>query len=474
MTEETISAREKEVIELLLQGKSNKQIALALRVANRTVEFHLSNIYAKLGVTSRTEAVLKLSETGLRESTGEAGSGNMRESTVEKNDKAADNGSYAANDGSKSFSLRSMPMKNLLYVIGTLVLTTALIVTVTLFATPGGRSDIVPDAQPSQTADQGAGSDPTGEPVTQTPGLAITPEANSTAIMSTEDVAQFVSETIPDWTNIPAGTSFTKTWTFRNAGTTTWTTGYFLKLTSASYPLGQTLNLPDKISLTKSIKPGETVDVSVNLQAPATDGTYSFHWQMQTPAGQIVSGDGYDIWATFTVGDVAMNNSYSQGNISLELVSVEKDAAYTNVHICAQYPDTQDWNPSGVTLTAGSVQASIESYSLDNAKSPSTAGSTYRCFTLGFPVGTGQYGETPVSVTISSYRVLASTHLEANCTRTKQQLANLYPGLDFTCGPAGFYYTSVVLPGHLSSSQADKIIMDALEQAVYGPWTLTE
>ncbi|MBE3040245.1 MAG: response regulator transcription factor, partial [Chloroflexi bacterium] len=105
MTEEAFSTREKDVIELLLQGKSNKQIALALHVANRTVEFHLSNIYAKLGVTSRTEAVLKLSETGLRESTGEAGSGNMRESTVEKNDKAADNGSYAANDGSKSFSL---------------------------------------------------------------------------------------------------------------------------------------------------------------------------------------------------------------------------------------------------------------------------------------------------------------------------------------------------------------------------------
>jgi DNA-binding CsgD family transcriptional regulator len=462
MTEETFSAREKEVIELLLQGKSNKQIALALHVANRTVEFHLSNIYAKLNVASRTEAVLKLSETGLRESTGVIDPGNVRESAVEKNDKAVDN-------DSKSFSLRSILMKNLLYIIGTVLLTTTLIVLVAVFGIPGRKADVTPPV-------------PTGTEVvvpviligsvTQTP--TIEPSTVTTLVLSSNDVAQFISETYPDWTNTPAGTSFTKTWTFRNAGTITWTTGYFLKLTTASYPLGQTLNVPDKISLTKSVKPGETVDVSVNLQAPATDGMYSFHWQMQTPAGQIVSGDGYDIWVTFTVGDVAMYNSYSQGIISLELVSVEKDTAFTNIHICAQYPDTQDWNPNGVTLTAGSVQAPIESYSLDNAKSPSTAGSTYRCFTLGFPVGTGQYGEAPVSVAISSYRVPAETNLEANCARTKQQLANLYPGLDFTCGPAGYFYTKAVLPGNLSSSPAEKIIMDALEQAIYGPWTLTE
>lgn len=48
------SAREQQVIDLLLLGKSNKQIALALGVSVRAVEFHLSNIYSKLEVTSRT------------------------------------------------------------------------------------------------------------------------------------------------------------------------------------------------------------------------------------------------------------------------------------------------------------------------------------------------------------------------------------------------------------------------------------
>ena len=58
------SEREKEVIELLLQGNSNKQIALALAIAESTVESHLTRIYAKLGVGSRVEAILRLNERG--------------------------------------------------------------------------------------------------------------------------------------------------------------------------------------------------------------------------------------------------------------------------------------------------------------------------------------------------------------------------------------------------------------------------
>ncbi len=69
-----LSDREKEVAEQLMEGKSNKQIALALDIAERTVEFHLKNIYAKLGVDSRVEAILKLRE---------AAGGNPGPSTVE-------------------------------------------------------------------------------------------------------------------------------------------------------------------------------------------------------------------------------------------------------------------------------------------------------------------------------------------------------------------------------------------------------
>jgi DNA-binding CsgD family transcriptional regulator len=58
------SPAEHKVIKQLLQGKSNKQIALILHITESTVESHLTKIYAKLDVGSRAEAIIKLSELG--------------------------------------------------------------------------------------------------------------------------------------------------------------------------------------------------------------------------------------------------------------------------------------------------------------------------------------------------------------------------------------------------------------------------
>ncbi|MFN8384254.1 MAG: LuxR C-terminal-related transcriptional regulator [Anaerolineales bacterium] len=81
------SEREKEVTELLLQGKSNKQIALALGISASTVEYHLNNIYKKLQVSSRTEAVLRLGKSIGSEDASELG-----KPTVETNGESTDNG----------------------------------------------------------------------------------------------------------------------------------------------------------------------------------------------------------------------------------------------------------------------------------------------------------------------------------------------------------------------------------------------
>ncbi len=58
-----LSKREQEVVKLLLQGKSNKMIAATLHISERTVEFHLKNIYAKFQVGSRMELALKLGDS---------------------------------------------------------------------------------------------------------------------------------------------------------------------------------------------------------------------------------------------------------------------------------------------------------------------------------------------------------------------------------------------------------------------------
>ena len=55
---EDLAARELEVLTLAARGMSNKEIAGELTVSERTVQTHLVNIFKKLGVSSRTQAVL--------------------------------------------------------------------------------------------------------------------------------------------------------------------------------------------------------------------------------------------------------------------------------------------------------------------------------------------------------------------------------------------------------------------------------
>ena len=62
---ESLTARELEVLRLLARGLRNKEIAARLYVSERTVNFHLANIYQKLNVSGRTEALSKAHEQGL-------------------------------------------------------------------------------------------------------------------------------------------------------------------------------------------------------------------------------------------------------------------------------------------------------------------------------------------------------------------------------------------------------------------------
>jgi LuxR family maltose regulon positive regulatory protein len=62
---ESLTAREVEVLTLLSQGLSNKEAAAALFLSVRTVKWYTSNIYAKLAVSSRTQAIAKARRLGI-------------------------------------------------------------------------------------------------------------------------------------------------------------------------------------------------------------------------------------------------------------------------------------------------------------------------------------------------------------------------------------------------------------------------
>jgi two-component system, NarL family, response regulator LiaR len=62
---EPLTPREMDVLRLLAQGHSNKEIARTLQLVEETVKFHVRHILAKLGVQSRTQAVLMAIRLGL-------------------------------------------------------------------------------------------------------------------------------------------------------------------------------------------------------------------------------------------------------------------------------------------------------------------------------------------------------------------------------------------------------------------------
>jgi hypothetical protein len=76
------------------------------------------------------------------------------------------------------------------------------------------------------------------------------------------------------------GQTFTKVWRLRNSGTCTWTKDYRIAVFS-----GEPMGAPDKVPLPNKIEPGQSVDVTVDLVAPGTAGTYQGNWKLQNASG---------------------------------------------------------------------------------------------------------------------------------------------------------------------------------------------
>jgi len=106
---------------------------------------------------------------------------------------------------------------------------------------------------------------------------SCSPPADRTLI----DDGRYVSDvTIPDGTTFTPNARFTKTWRVKNSGTTTWSTGYQLAFLS-----GDRMGSPAAVNLSRAVGPGEQVDLSVQLYAPARPGTYQGAFQLRNAQG---------------------------------------------------------------------------------------------------------------------------------------------------------------------------------------------
>lgn len=145
-------------------------------------------------------------------------------------------------------------------------------------------------ANPTRTVE----SEPTEAPTaTQTntatvfPTVFVTQSYNVTYQDSCNQATYLSDETIPDNTVLSAGKSFKKTWKIKNTGTCTWSTSYSVRFVSGTQMSGATTYL------SASVAPNSSVDVSVDLVAPSTAGTYSGYWQMADETGTIFASSFY-------------------------------------------------------------------------------------------------------------------------------------------------------------------------------------
>lgn len=120
---------------------------------------------------------------------------------------------------------------------------------------------------------------------TQNPTGVLLPTSTPmpTATLLPMDKATFVKDvTVPDNTVFASGASFTKTWRLKNDGQTTWTADYELVFSSGNAMDGKAAS-----KIGKEVKPGETIDISVDLKAPTSSGEYKGEWMLRTVNGKI-------------------------------------------------------------------------------------------------------------------------------------------------------------------------------------------
>ncbi len=95
------------------------------------------------------------------------------------------------------------------------------------------------------------------------------------------DRAQFIADvTVPDGTVFRPGRPFTKIWRLKNVGMCTWTTAYALV-----FEAGDKMGGPDLVRLPIMVDTGQTVDLSLNLTAPGSPGSYRGYWRLQNADG---------------------------------------------------------------------------------------------------------------------------------------------------------------------------------------------
>jgi hypothetical protein len=215
---------------------------------------------------------------------------------------------------------------------------------------------------------------PTATPLapTNTPLPTNTPvPPTATPIPIPCDRAQFVSDvTVPDNTEIGAGTTFVKTWKMRNNGSCTWTSGYALVFYN-----GDAMSGPASAPITNgTVPPGSTIDISASLIAPTTTGTYRGNWRLRNSGG-----------AVFGIGNNADQSFWVQIKSVAPTPTPSPTSAYTlSYDFIARGPDAS-WRNGTTNLTWGDPPEDSAGVAVNVANVKMEDGKTYSSLLATYP-----------------------------------------------------------------------------------------
>ncbi len=188
-------------------------------------------------------------------------------------------------------------------------------------------------------------------PPTNTP---VPPTPTATPIPC--DRGQFVKDiTIPDDTEIAAGSTFVKTWQIKNNGSCTWTSGY-----AVVFYNGDAMSGPATRPITDgTVSPGSTVDISVTLIAPTTPGTYKGNWRLRNASGAtfgIGSNADQSFWVQIkSVSPTPTPSPTPAYTLSFDFIAKGPDAAWRNATTNLPWGDPDDDSP-GVAVNVANVK----------------------------------------------------------------------------------------------------------------------
>jgi hypothetical protein len=150
---------------------------------------------------------------------------------------------------------------------------------------------------------------------TNTPANTSVPSTSVPSAPVCNQAAFITDVTVKDGTVMDDGEDFTKTWRIKNVGTCAWTTDY-----NIVYASGINLASKSSFDMPEKVDPGETVDISIPMEAPDDNGTYKSNWWLQSSNGTNFgvggsgSNSGVPIFALIRVGPASSNNNNNNGD----------------------------------------------------------------------------------------------------------------------------------------------------------------